>query len=152
MLKPGTLTLNSDIVKMLLRNQQASNQLSQISSELFTRDPNGAPKISDPWGQKIQVVFPGRKWRQYGQPGFPADAPTKKDLDGTIRTDYEDRYGICTNARLLFVSFGPDRKSGDLQLQKAPAARDHHSSAPASDNIYSYPPVLETPEYSGATP
>lgn len=151
--KPGTLTLNRDIISMLLANPQAADQLSQISSELFTRNSKGEPQIFDPWGQKIQVVFPGRKWRPAPQLiPLTADAPNKKDTDGTVRTDYEERYGICANSRMLFVSFGPDKKGGDLELNKAPDARDPRNIAPATDNIYSYPPLGETPQYSGAGP
>jgi prepilin-type N-terminal cleavage/methylation domain-containing protein len=153
--KPSAQWLNRDVVSMLLRNPQAADQLSQISSELFTRNAKGEPQIFDPWGQKIQIVFPGRKWRAPGgavNPNMPADPANKRDLDGTFRTDYEERFGICTNSRMLFVSFGPDKKGGDLELSKAPDARDPRNIAPAADNIYSYPALMETPQYSGAGP
>lgn len=144
--KPDRDKLQGEFLKVLLRNEQAAQQLAQISGELFTRSADGTPKIVDPWGQKIVVVFPGRRWRSAPTMFVPADLPGKKDIDGTIRTDYEEQFGICANGRIMFVSSGPDRKQGDLELDKDIASRQERFIAEASDNVYSNPPLTETPQ------
>lgn len=144
--KPGRELLLGEVLKFLLRNEAAAQQLAQVPGNLFTRNSDGSAKIVDPWGQKIVVVFPGRKWRQGVDPG------PKKDLDGTVRTDYEERFGICANQRIMFVSSGPDKKQGDLELQKTPSSRQERFIKEASDNLYSYQPLIETPEHSAPQP
>jgi len=90
----------------------------------------GGLTVLDAWDRPIRVVHPGREWQPtdvFANPPFNS-AP---DADGTIRTPYENVYGVCVNARPFFVSSGPDRAFGDLSGNAI-------NVEAASDNIYSY--------------
>jgi prepilin-type N-terminal cleavage/methylation domain-containing protein len=85
----------------------------------------GSLTVLDAWGMPIYATHPGRVWTR-----APADAQFGPDDDGTIHTYNEDRYGVCRNRVIRFVSAGPDRDFGHLYLPDDKAVRD---------NLYSYP-------------
>jgi prepilin-type N-terminal cleavage/methylation domain-containing protein len=116
-------------------NTQSRDILANIDDDLLKAPTAAHPDSAmlDAWGTEIVTVFPGRLWVQ----GF--DAPALKDQDGTIRTEFENAFGVCTNRRVRFVSAGPDGRIGDMQLGLANPPADPD----AADNIYSYP--LEAP-------
>ena len=88
-------------------------------------------RLTDPWDGPILVVFPGREWSDLLFAA--ADGSTTADLDGTIRTDVEERIGVARERRIAFVSAGPDGFFGDRQ-----AATDSVEYQRTLDNIYSY--------------
>ena len=140
----GTPQLHSAFLKVLLRNPQAADQLAKIGKDRFTREADGDPVIVDPWDQRIQVVFPGRKW--LAAVGFAqGDNPDIKDEDGTVRHSHENKFGICVREKITFISFGPDQQAGDRQIQIAPGSRDQRLLALANDNLYSAPMLTEKP-------
>jgi hypothetical protein len=64
------------------------------------------------------------------------------DDDGTLRTEFENRYGICLNRKIVFVSAGPDGDFGDLQLNNSPSTPVNSA---ADDNMYSAPVKTRLP-------
>ncbi len=82
--------------------------------------------LHDPWGNPVAVVFPGRMWRE--------GDTVAQDSDGTIRTYFEHRAGICRNGKVLFVSAGPD---GDLGNASCSGGAQLEATF---DNVYSYKP------------
>jgi type II secretory pathway pseudopilin PulG len=147
--KPQGLQLLGKFLGIILRNPQAAQQLSYIPNDKFSKDNNGVATVLDSWDTKIQVVFPGRKWVA-GDPMLPDGTPDR-DLDGTVHTPEELKFGVCANGKIAFVSYGPDQKAGDLQLQVDPSARDPRMAALAKDNLSSYPLLAEIPKF-GSTP
>jgi len=115
--------------KSTLRNMH-SNLLVNFTPALPPPNADLKNRLVDAWETEIIVVFPGRT-------RVAGDIATG-DEDGTIRTQFEDVFGVCENRRARFVSAGPDGRLGDLS---APATSPAHHAA--DDNIYSYP--LEEP-------
>ena len=115
-------------------NQSAKDILAQIDNDFLQQeDDNGDTflKLVDPWGTQIRLIHPGRLPDPANYPGEVVG-----DIDGTIRTSYEDDFGIAVNRILLFVSAGPDGDFGDLQAQA-----DTPDFKATRDNVYSYQPV-----------
>ncbi len=92
--------------------------------------------ILDAWQLPVRVVHPGRLWLD-----DPAETEDRDD-DGTIRTPLERIYGVARNAKLYFVSAGPDGKFGnrDPDAGVSNDVRDY-----ADDNVFSYE-VKEPPQ------
>jgi type II secretory pathway pseudopilin PulG len=88
----------------------------------------------DAWGNRVAFVFPGRAYRFGSEP--PGSLP---DPDGSVRTPYENVFGVCTNGRICMVSAGPDGLFG-LLGEIVPAGQDTATAraASAADNIYLY--------------
>jgi hypothetical protein len=84
----------------------------------------GRAELVDAWGARIAFVFPGRQFRWGVDPGNP-------DEDGSVRTDVENKLGVCANGRVCLVSAGPDGLFG-------PEASGLAAEAAASDNVYLY--------------
>jgi type II secretory pathway pseudopilin PulG len=95
-------------------------------------------EFADAWGNRIAFVFPGRAFRFGSDAGLP-------DPDGTVRTPYENVFGVCTNRRICLVSAGADGLFG-LPGEITPAAQDTVTARAisAADNIYLYP--LDPPQ------
>lgn len=134
--------LLSEILKVISRNAQAMAILQRIDSDFLKRIQHpGEPEhlhLFDAWDNEIRVVFPGR---------LDTLVPPQNS-DGTVRTAWEERYGICQNRRIVFVSAGPDGEFGHLHLSEAEtalSAQDRKDIALAGDNIYSYPIGKERP-------
>lgn len=123
-----------EVLEALFKNSQSKTILGNIDADLLVPASTVHPETTarDAWDVEIITVFPGRVWVS----GF--DAPAIKDEDGTIRTAFENVYGMCVNRRVRFVSAGPDARFGDLtQVSGNPLYEQ------AKDNVYSYP--LEAP-------
>ena len=124
-----------EVLSDLLANAQSKTILANIDSELL-RTPTPAhpdePNLQDAWETEVITVFPGRLWVS----GF--DPAVNKDIDGTIRTEFEVAFGVCQNRRIRFVSAGPDGRFGDVSAAEATPAKND-----TKDNVYSYP--LEAP-------
>ncbi|MCH8344288.1 MAG: prepilin-type N-terminal cleavage/methylation domain-containing protein [Planctomycetes bacterium] len=86
----------------------------------------GSLTILDAWGTPIYATHPG---------SVDANSPPA-DLDGTIRTYNEDKYGGARNRQICFVSAGPDGNFGNLD----PSIPIYHDPESARDNVYSYRP------------
>jgi prepilin-type N-terminal cleavage/methylation domain-containing protein len=126
-----------ELIEIIHRNSQSRDILAKISPDLLLPPTPEHDDITmvDAWDGEILTVHAGRQFVRPGQvPGYPGD-PGDPDKDGTIRTEFENAFGVCTNRRLRFVSAGPDGKFGDLQLNLATPPL----SPEAQDNIYSYP-------------
>ena len=95
----------------------------------------------DPWLSQIRIVYPGRNFAD-GERDPAVDPPLGdlqrgvRDADGSIRSEWECRYGICRNARPLLVSAGPDGFMGDLTVDPTDIEFKR-----ALDNVYSYEPA-----------
>jgi type II secretory pathway pseudopilin PulG len=106
-------------------------------SSAGSRDSTRA-ELVDPWGNRIAFVFPGRTYR------FGADSDLGlPDPDGTVRTQYEQVFGVCANRRICLVSAGPDGLFG-LDGEGGPLNGNSDSAkearaAVAADNVYLYP-------------
>lgn len=124
-----------ELLSDLLANAQSKTILANIDSELL-RTPTAAhpdePRLEDAWETEVITVFPGRVWVSSFDPAG------NKDVDGTIRTQFEVAFGVCQNRRIRFVSAGPDGQFGDVSA--APSALMYSWT---KDNVYSYP--LEAP-------
>ncbi|MCP4833704.1 MAG: type II secretion system protein [Phycisphaera sp.] len=126
------------LFQMMARTEAAEEIIAKLDPSLFipVRMSNGLAlpnnqslsTLVDPWGSTIAVVFPGRKWRQTD--------PTERDDDGTIRTKLEEKFGICRNGRILFVSAGPDGDVGCIGCDTGQSRRFEATL----DNVYSYTP------------
>lgn len=139
--------LNVFVATLLFSDPVCAQMLAGISPEMLRPDTSTAPPVDitipgsggqvyepsrqprlefvDSWGNRIAMVFPGRRWR-VGDLGMP-------DPDGTVRTSDEDALGICENGRPCMISSGPDGLlgiEGGLTAEQRLAAR--------SDNIYLY--------------
>lgn len=131
--------LQSAFLETLMHSPHVKDILAQISPDRLRRDETtNEYRITDPWDQPIQIVFPGRKWLNIDT------AP--KDADGTIRTSNGDpdmpdetQLGACVNKRICFVSYGPDSQPGNADL----AAADPQPTPALADNIESYPLMKE---------
>ncbi len=140
--------INVYLTTLLAQNPASRQILASIPTDLLRDDKTTSPPVNstipgtspaqiyapsqkprselvDTWGNRIAMVFPGRRWR-VGDPGLP-------DADGTIRTADENALGVCENGRPCMISSGPDNLLGTesgLTLQQRIEA--------VSDNIYSY--------------
>jgi type II secretory pathway pseudopilin PulG len=131
--------------------------LSQINQRFLIKKPaqGSQPErllVKDPWGKEIVVLHPGHL---PNASLFPGDASTQLDADGTIRTSpshpqspsidaSEERFGVCVNRHICFLSAGPDLRFGNLTANEDAnndGVPDH------MDNITSYPlqPTKSTP-------
>ncbi len=133
--------------------------ISQIDAEYLRQfeDINDNNKLKfhvfDPWDTRVYMIHPGRVAdhdNPYFDPGngdpLPPFDQYVVDNDLTIRVrdghpalggeayGWENRYGICVNRRICFVSAGPDGKFGDLSYAEGTPEHDQ-----TMDNIYSYP-------------
>lgn len=99
---------------------------------------DGFPAVLDAWERPVRFVHPGRVWRE----GDPMPGP---DEDGTVRTPYENAYGVAANRQPYFISSGPDQDFGSLQLDTAPGSRDTDALDATEDNLYSYDVIQENP-------
>ncbi len=126
------------LMSLLTGTQSSEDIIARLDPALFVplKLANGQPlpgnaslsTLVDPWGTPIAVVFPGRQWKE-------SDAGTP-DADGTIRTKFEGKAGICRNGKILYVSAGPDGDLGCLTCAGGNSPRFEASL----DNIYSYEP------------
>ena len=127
------------LLSIMDRTDAASEIVARIDPNLFVavKTSSGSPlpqghalsSVVDPWGNAIAVVFPGRRW-------IEGDSQTR-DTDGTIRTYLENKIGICKNAKVLFVSAGPDGDIGCWQCVNNSTSFRYQSLL---DNLYSYAP------------
>jgi len=99
-------------------------------------DPNQMPnsidlirEVCDPWGKRIEVVFPGRLARasELSATGSSIDRE-----DGSVRTLDEAKFGVCRGRKICFVSAGPDGDFGRLDTD------DEGIRKATEDNIFSY--------------
>ena len=120
--------LTHTVVEIINKNAQAKQLLTTIDPKLF-REHNDELSVFDSWENDVLVIFPGRKFVP-GEPGNP-------DSDGTIRTAWEDLFGVCANGRMCFMSMGPDGLPGNVQDDTVDLNND--GQADHIDNIYSYP-------------
>lgn len=121
------------------RTEAASEIVARIDPNLLVAVRTGSDQplpqghalstVVDPWGNAVAVVFPGRRWQE-------GDSQTR-DTDGTIRTYLENKAGICKNAKVLFVSGGPDGDIGCWQCFSNATSVRYQAML---DNIYSYQP------------
>lgn len=130
------------LLNIMDRTDSASEIIARIDPNLLVgvKTVSGQPlplghelsTIIDPWGNAIAVVFPGRRWVE-----DDADMGLIRDTDGTIRTYLERKIGICKNAKVLFVSAGPDGDIGCWECVDGGASPRYQALL---DNIYSYAP------------
>ena len=128
------------LLQLLDRTDSAEEILARIDPNLLVqvKRSNGNPlpqgeslaSIIDPWGTPIGVVFPGRMWQE-------GDDAVVRDPDGTIRTQLENKVGVCKNGEILFISAGPD---GDIGCIKCVNEVESNRYQASIDNIYSYDP------------
>lgn len=129
----GAIRVFSDaVIKHISGNATTETILKNIPSDNLIQEAGPGASIiqvlMDPWGKPIVIVFPGRKW--VASDGGGADD------DGTIQTVVEERYGVCKNGKILFVSVGPDGLPGD----RSETDKGDADYIATQDNIYSYPP------------
>lgn len=124
-----------ELIGRLLKNAQAKDILANINATMLKQHagPGLETTLLDAWDTEVVTVFPGRLWNS------ATDGAIPKDEDGTIRTEFEQAFGICVNRRVRFVSAGPDGRFGNLAFG-SPTQADYDD---AKDNLYSYP--LEAP-------
>ena len=130
------------LLQLLERTDAAESAIAKLDPSLFrplelqigNPLPNNASlsTLEDPWGAAIAVVMPGRKFRD------GVDESTfDRDSDGTIRTQMENKLGICRNGQVLFVSAGPD---GDIGCLGCSGQGNSPRFEATLDNVYSYSP------------
>ena len=124
-----------DLLRRIRTNIAARDILAQIDDDFLQQVKENDVtflKLVDPWGSPVCLIHPGRVVNP--NPPFN-DNPDEADLDGTVRTEHENEFGIAMNRALLFFSAGPDGKFGDLEAQT-----DSPEFLASQDNVYSYPP------------
>ncbi|MCH2161578.1 MAG: prepilin-type N-terminal cleavage/methylation domain-containing protein [Phycisphaerales bacterium] len=130
------------LMEILKRTDAAEEIISRIDPNLLVPVlasnnqpfPNGPSftAVVDPWGLPIVFVAPGRLWR---------DGDNEiRDVDGTVRTEFEIKFGVCRNRTPLFVSCGPDGDPGCLSCVGSANSPRYQA---AIDNIYSYEPEVQ---------
>ncbi|MCH8316571.1 MAG: type II secretion system protein [Planctomycetes bacterium] len=122
-----------DLLRRISTNQSARDILAQIDNDFLqqeTEDNVTFLTLVDPWGSPVCLIHPGRLPDLIN---YPNDFVG--DIDGTIRTDHENQFGIALNRALLFLSAGPDGEFGDLEAQT-----DSPEFQATQDNVYSYKP------------
>lgn len=131
------LFITQQVMAVLGRNPQVRDLLIQLNDERIkavTVTINGQPTESynlfDAWDNPIFFVFPGRAF----VPGF--DAPPGPDEDRTVRTIWEQRFGIAQRGRGYFISAGPSGSFGDPTFAPGTSARREFE-----DNLYSNPVI-----------
>ncbi|MEE9131572.1 MAG: type II secretion system protein [Phycisphaerales bacterium] len=135
----GSFSAEDQLVELLSRirtNSAAREILAQIDDDFLqqVKYQDGTLvlrlRLVDPWGSPVYLIHPGRL-------PDPTNYPTEivGDIDGTIRTDHENEFGIALNRALLYVSAGPDGEFGDLSAD--PGSDDFKQT---QDNVYSYKP------------
>jgi len=138
------------VITIISRNAATLNVLKQINADYLKSEVNpvNPPEtqrvVKDPWDNNLRVVFPGRLYR--GVTLEPANLI--KDNDGTIRTQSENRYGVCANRKICFLSMGSDSLAGDLHLDTSEATltpTDLTDIEKAADNLYSYDLLRDRP-------
>lgn len=109
--------------------------------------PNGLQpsfRFLDAWDRPIIAVLPGRRYnRSCDGSNYTVGNNERHDADGTIRTPFENRFGVAADRRIYFVSAGPDGVFGDLRLDRSIAEVLEADARAAQDNIYSYPVVID---------
>jgi prepilin-type N-terminal cleavage/methylation domain-containing protein len=118
--------LTHKVVGIITKNAQAKQLLSNIDPKLLHQHDDEL-SVFDAWENDVLVIFPGRK-HTAGAPG--------PDPDGTVRTRWENQFGVCVNGRMRFVSMGPDGLPGDLEN---PTDDNNDGQPDHIDNIHSYP-------------
>ncbi len=125
----------ADLLRRIRTNSAAREVLAQIDDDFLHREEENNVTfltLHDPWGKHICLIHPGR----IVDPNPPHnDNPSLADIDGTVRTNHENEFGIALNRALLFVSAGPDGKFGNLE-----APTDSPAFQATQDNVYSYKP------------
>ena len=117
----------TEILAVVSRNPAANGVLTKIDQDLVYRFSEGtypdwvsSPTekqqqderfvgeitILDAWGEPIYATHPGRTHTDDDSPSLP-------DVDGTVRTYNEIKYGSALNRRIMFVSAGPDGDFGN---------------------------------------
>lgn len=124
-----------DLLERIRTNSAARDILAQIDNDFLQQveDDDGklVLRLVDPWGSPVCLIHPGR----VADPVNFGDVLDEADIDGTIRTDHENEFGVALNRALLFLSAGPDGEFGDLS-----ADPDLDDFKQTQDNVYSYKP------------
>ena len=158
-----------DLVVLLKQSEASTGILSKINPDHFCKTIGLGTDVEhtsdvcrigsehqmvviDSWGTPIGVVYPGGNYFEANPGGNPAFDPAYDDVgDQTLRDEAEDGLGSCINARLYFVSAGPDQKWGYRFQSNNLNAGPGKETPPGSgiflwedsvDNIYSYEPFL----------
>lgn len=120
------------LLAAISKSAAAKDILANISTDQLKQHSPTDTEITllDAWGTEVITVFPGRIW--------VVGDTYAKDADGTIRTEFENVYGVCVNRRVRFVSAGPDGRFGNRSAVQTTPMYDE-----SIDNIHSYP--LEAP-------
>jgi len=133
--------ITHELLELLDRKQSSRNILRSIPGELLYTESEDEKhshlQTRDPWGIELITVFPGREWDS--NLGDMAGNPIR-DEDGTIRTEFEEVFGVARNKKLFFVSAGPDGQFGNLHLDTPEAslsAAQRDDIQRAADNVYS---------------
>jgi prepilin-type N-terminal cleavage/methylation domain-containing protein len=130
--------LTRRVLFRLLKHSGANAVLAQLDTDALRQHPDTSlpselqRMIVDPWDKEYLVIFPGP---------LDSNVPAVDD-DGTLRSEFENRYGICLNRKIVFVSAGPDGDFGDLQLNNSPSTPVNSA---ADDNMYSAPVKTRLP-------
>jgi prepilin-type N-terminal cleavage/methylation domain-containing protein len=124
------------------RNIGGTGSLLYVPSAKQPAGPRDSTRAEfvDTWGNRVAFVLPGRAYR------FGAEAPgALPDADGSVRTPYEETFGVCSNRRIGMVSAGPDGLFG-VPGEIVPATQDTVAAraVSAADNILLYP--LDPPQ------
>ena len=124
-----------DLLERIRTNSAARDILAQIDNDFLQQveDEDGelVLRLVDPWGSPVCLIHPGR----VSDPVNFGDVPDEADIDGTVRTDHENEFGVALNRALLFLSAGPDGEFGDLRADPGSDAFKQ-----TQDNVYSYKP------------
>lgn len=132
----GTIPADVQLIELLGRistNSAARDILAQIDNDFLQQEKEENVTfltLVDPWSSPVCLIHPGRLPDLIN---YPNDFVG--DIDGTIRTDHENQFGIALNRALLFLSAGPDGEFGDLRADPGSNAFKQ-----TQDNVYSYKP------------
>ncbi|MCH8260117.1 MAG: type II secretion system protein [Planctomycetes bacterium] len=132
----GPIPADVQLIQLLGRirtNSAARDILAQIDNDFLQQvEENTVTFLTlvDPWDSPVCLIHPGRLPDLIN---YPTDFVG--DIDGTIRTNHENEFGIALNRALLFLSAGPDGEFGDLRADPGSDAFKQ-----TQDNVYSYKP------------
>lgn len=127
--------VTDDIWRVIGRSTVWREFIASVDPELMEvheeEDEPDAYHFLDAWGTQILAIHPGRAFERGCDDR--AIIGYVRDNDDTIRTPYEQRFGIAAGRRMYFVSAGPDGRFGDLTADADTAEYEQ-----TQDNLYSY--------------
>jgi prepilin-type N-terminal cleavage/methylation domain-containing protein len=139
-----------DLISLMMRVDVVKDFIARIDPRFVEwNEEDEVHHFRDAWDGDIFAVLAGRPYDANCAPS--SDGGTSgywRDPDGTIRTPFENWFGVAADRRIFFVSAGPSGRFGNLRLNRTQAEINGNEAwtrdvSDASDNVYSYPVFID---------